>query len=105
MPGYVCGRGDDGQLGLQQPKDSPFTIVPFFSDKRIIQAASGSGHSLYLCDQNEVFTCGRDHGDSHCQYEPKRVDYFHTHGISVASIACGSYHSAAISTKGELYTW
>jgi len=110
MPVYVCGRGDDGQLGIVQSRDTPLTIVPYFANIRLSSVAVGSGHSLFLSVDGQVYAVGRGDdgrlglGDTLWRHEPQKINYFTDHGIIVENIACGSYHSCALS-NGTLYTW
>ena len=43
------------------------------------------------------------HGDQGWKYIPKPV--LALAGVVIRHVACGSYHTAAISVDGELYTW
>lgn len=43
------------------------------------------------------------HGDLEDQQVPKLIDALA--GIKVVKIACGSWHSAALTADGDLYTW
>lgn len=62
-----------------------------------------------LAADGEVFTWGRGddgrlgHGDNGWKYVPRRVDALR--GKCIKQITCGSYHTAAITDSGELYTW
>lgn len=43
------------------------------------------------------------HGDTGWKYVPKIVQALQ--GQMVVQVTCGSYHTAAVSENGELYTW
>lgn len=43
------------------------------------------------------------HGDTKDKNVPQRIDTFS--GRPVVEIACNAFHSAAVTTKGQLYTW
>ncbi len=111
MPIYVCGRGDDGQLGVQQSRDSPLTVLAALQHTRVAAVAVGSGHTLLLDEDGRVWSCGRGddgrlgHGDITWRFEPKLVDFFPARGLTVSSIGSGSYHSAALTREGRLFTW
>ena len=36
---------------------------------------------------------------------PRLVDYLVSYKVTVAYIACGQYHTAAVSNSGRLFTW
>ena len=36
---------------------------------------------------------------------PKKVDYFQKHGITIKKVHAGMYHTIAISTNDQVYTW
>ena len=58
---YVFGRGEDGQLGLgvRHDRDVPSELMKFASGGRVRQIALGSGHSLVLTCDGEVYATGR----------------------------------------------
>lgn len=73
------------------------------------QIACGSGHTVVLTGEGEVYTWGRGddgrlgHGDNGWKYVPRL-----THSLTgqvVTHVTCGSYHTAAVSSNGDLYTW
>jgi alpha-tubulin suppressor-like RCC1 family protein len=45
------------------------------------------------------------HGDIAPYFMPKRVSFFAENGLKVISIAAGNYHSVALCSDGNLYTW
>lgn len=71
--------------------------------------ACGSFHNLALSRSGRVFSWGTNdygqlgNGNTTYQVEPRPV-----HGmenIKVADISAGGWHSLALSTEGEVYTW
>mmetsp|Transcript_18157 Transcript_18157/g.23892 ORF Transcript_18157/g.23892 Transcript_18157/m.23892 type:complete len:547 (+) Transcript_18157:211-1851(+) len=107
---YSWGRGEDGQLGLGDTNDQDTPVaVDALRGKEVSQIACGSGHTVVLTEVGEVFTWGRGddgrlgHGDNGWKYVPRPVQALA--GKVVVQITCGSYHTAAVTEGGELYTW
>jgi RCC1 and BTB domain-containing protein len=81
------------------------------TDVRIVQVAAGSGHTAFLSADGVLYTCGRGddgrlgHGDAQWLYVPKPVEALKAARVRVRFVACGSYHTAAISTAGQLWTF
>ena len=58
---YACGRGDEGQLGLNgKVNRSVFERVglPMLSDARIVTASAGLYHSAAVTEDGALFTWG-----------------------------------------------
>lgn len=76
----------------------------------ITQVACGAAHSLAVNEWGQLFTWGsnlrgqlaKDGMDS-INVAPKLVKQLATKHI--VQIACGQYHSMALTNSGELYTW
>mmetsp|Transcript_18551 Transcript_18551/g.43383 ORF Transcript_18551/g.43383 Transcript_18551/m.43383 type:complete len:740 (+) Transcript_18551:274-2493(+) len=107
---YSWGRGEDGQLGIgdTSDQDTP-TYVDSLRGVGVKQIACGSGHTVVLTGEGEVYTWGRGddgrlgHGDNGWKYVPRL-----THSLAgqvITHVTCGSYHTAAVSSKGNLFTW
>jgi len=75
---FTWGRGEDGQLGLgdTSDQDEP-TYVDALRGVGVRQIACGSGHTVVLSTEGEVFTWGRGddgrlgHGDNGWKYVPR----------------------------------
>lgn len=84
-------------------------LIEALQERRIIQIACGSGHTVVLTDDGEVYTWGRGddgrlgHGDNGWKFVPRLVEELHDQKIR--QVTCGSYHTAAVTMSGELYTW
>ncbi|KAG9416335.1 hypothetical protein AC1031_000736 [Aphanomyces cochlioides] len=110
MTVYSWGRGEDGQLGLGDTSDQyrP-AIVEALSDKVVVQIACGSGHTVVLDNKGDVYTWGRGddgrlgHGDNGWKFVPRLVEALQNKQIK--QVTCGSYHTAAVTVSGDLYTW
>ncbi|KAL2717183.1 E3 ubiquitin-protein ligase HERC2 [Vespula squamosa] len=109
---YACGEGTNGRLGLGddsnvcEPK-----LIPFLSQYVIKKVAvhSGGKHALALTQDGKVFSWGEGedgklgHGNCVSLDKPRLIETLKSKRIR--DIACGSGHSAAIASNGELYTW
>lgn len=113
LDGLICftwGRGEDGQLGLgdTSDQDEP-TYVDSLRGVGVRQIACGSGHTVVLSTEGEVLTWGRGddgrlgHGDNGWKYVPRITQALA--GQVVVQVTCGSYHTAAVTGNGDLYTW
>lgn len=107
---FSWGRGEDGQLGLGDTSDQ---AEPQFLDAlrgvSVKQLACGSGHTCVLTQDGEIYTWGRGddgrlgHGDNGWKYVPRLVNALL--GQVVTLVTCGSYHTAAVTNNGALFTW
>jgi len=107
---FMWGRGEDGQLGLgdTSDQDEP-TYVDALRGVGVRQIACGSGHTVVLTTEGEVYTWGRGddgrlgHGDNGWKYVPRITQSLSGH--TVVQVTCGSYHTAAVTSNGDLWTW
>lgn len=73
------------------------------------QIACGVRHVALVTKQGEVFTWGEEaggrlgHGIEKDFCRPRLVEYLAI--TNVDFVACGQYHTCAVSTSGDLYTW
>ena len=71
--------------------------------------ACGDWHTAALTSDGVVYTWGRGghgqlgHGDTSRQITPKRVEALAR--TSVRALACGDWHTAALTSDGVVYTW
>jgi len=107
---YSWGRGEDGQLGIGDTSDQDIpTYVDSLRGVGVKQIACGSGHTVVLTGEGEVYTWGRGddgrlgHGDNGWKYVPRLT--ISLTGSVVVNVTCGSYHTAAVSSNGDLFTW
>lgn len=107
---FSWGRGEDGQLGLGDTSDQHEpTFLDALRGVAVRQLACGSGHTCILTQDGEVFSWGRGddgrlgHGDNGWKYVPRLINALS--GKVVTQITCGSYHTAAVTNNGELFTW
>lgn len=109
---YACGEGTNGRLGLghncnvSTPKQVP--VISQYVVKKVA-VHSGGKHALALTLDGKVFSWGEGedgklgHGNRLTLDKPKLIETLRSKRIR--DIACGSSHSAAITSSGELYTW
>lgn len=45
------------------------------------------------------------HGDKKHHFTPKKVEFFEKNNIKIKWVSAGLYHTCALATTGELYTW
>ncbi|XP_060526978.1 E3 ubiquitin-protein ligase HERC2 [Cylas formicarius] len=109
---YACGEGTNGRLGLGHSMNVPHPRpVPFLSQYVVKKVAvhSGGKHAMALTLDGKVFSWGEGedgklgHGNRLNLDKPKLVEALKSKKIR--DVACGSSHSAAITSGGELYTW
>ena len=107
---FCWGRGEDGQLGVgdTSAQDEP-VYVDSLRGIGVRDIACGSGHTVVLTCDGEIMSWGRGddgrlgHGDHNWKYVPRPV--LHLSGYVISQITCGSYHTAAVASSGELWTW
>lgn len=110
---YACGEAINGKLGLGLSTGSVSVprLLSSISQYVIKKVAvhSGGKHSLALTVDGKVFSWGE--GDDgklghfsriNCE-KPRLIEALKSK--RVRDIACGSSHSAAITSNGDLYTW
>ncbi|KAH9316924.1 hypothetical protein KI387_018693, partial [Taxus chinensis] len=117
---YVWGEGVwDGFLGggaekgASAPAANTDALLPkplesdFFLDVHHI--ACGIRHAALVTRQGEVFTWGEEsggqlgHGVASDVWQPRLVEALANN--SVDFVACGEYHTCAVTMTGELFTW
>ncbi|KAF1787776.1 Regulator of chromosome condensation 1/beta-lactamase-inhibitor protein II [Phytophthora cactorum] len=114
MTVYSWGRGEDGQLGLGDTSDQHRPVpIDALAERRIVQIACGSGHTVVLTGaffaRRRSIHMGRGddgrlgHGDNGWKFVPRLVEELR--GKNIRQVTCGSYHTAAVTVSGDLYTW
>ncbi|XP_072258440.1 E3 ubiquitin-protein ligase HERC2 [Pyxicephalus adspersus] len=110
---YACGEATNGRLGLgissgTVPIPRQMTALSNYVVKKVA-VHSGGRHAMALTVDGKIFSWGE--GDDgklghfsrmNCD-KPRLVEALKSKRIR--DIACGSSHSAAITSSGELYTW
>ena len=97
------------QLGLGcTTSESIPQVVRYFANMRVRLVGCSYYHSVVVCDNDEVYTFGRNdfgqlgHGDTTDKKHPHRVDSLL--GFTVATTACGQYHTMFGTSKGLAYS-
>jgi len=117
---YVWGEGTwDGVLGGSIEKDtnslvaSTDALLPKPLESALVldvhHIACGVRHAALVTRQGEVFTWGEEcggrlgHGICSDAWQPQLVEALANNGVDL--VACGEYHTCAVTVTGELYTW
>ncbi|KAH3779864.1 protein RCC2 homolog [Dreissena polymorpha] len=107
---YTFGRNEKGQLGLGHTNrvDIP-TVVDCLSECKVISAACGRNHTLFLTDKGVVYSCGDNKmgqlgigSQSEKVVSPQRISY---RGPPVRALACGGEFSMIADIRGNLYSF
>ena len=109
---FACGEGTNGRLGLGHCNNvavpRQLSALAQYVVKKVA-VHSGGKHAMALTVDGRVFSWGEgeDGKLGHCSRlssdRPRVVEALRNK--RVRDIACGSSHSAAITSSGELYTW
>lgn len=131
---HAWGAADAGRCGFSDttamPRDEdnwPYQPVPrlvmggALDGKKIIAVACGENHSLVVTSLGELLAWGSLHmgrcgfaeiiglptDDENHPYQPtpRKVVGGGLDGKRVAHVACGTFHSLAVTEVGELFTW
>ena len=114
---FACGSNSHGQLGFahdeyadtdpiaQQP-----TLVNALAGTRVVGAAAGFSHALFLSRPGGVLSCGAGecgqcgHGDEQATYSVSVVSALAS--VPCLALAAGNYHSVALAKDdGGVYAW
>jgi len=131
---YAWGAADAGRCGFADTADMPcdednwpYQPVPrlvmggALDGRKVVVVACGENHSLVVTSNGELFAWGSLHmgrcgfadvyglpiDDENNPYQPipRRVTGSALDGYRVASVACGTFHSLAVTETGELFGW
>ena len=109
---YACGEGTNGRLGLGHCNNVSLPRQLSALSQYVVKKVavhSGGKHAMALTVDGRVFSWGEgeDGKLGHCSRQsvekPRIVEALRNK--KVRDIACGSSHSAAITSSGELFTW
>jgi len=104
------GRNDRGQLGTgdTNTRATP-TLVESLKDHRIVDAACGKGHTLFLTDKGVVYGCGDNKmgqlgqgNQTQSVLTPTRISYT---GKPIIKMACGGEFSLIVDAFGGLHSF
>ncbi|OIV95703.1 hypothetical protein TanjilG_01497 [Lupinus angustifolius] len=113
----VWGGGIGGPLGIGNERfvdqHGIYSLVPKLLESTMMldvqNIALGGKHAVLVTKQGEVFCWGQGKWGRLGQKididisSPKIVDSLN--GIHVKNVACGEYHTCALTDSGEVYTW
>uniref|UniRef100_A0A669PYQ2 HECT-type E3 ubiquitin transferase n=1 Tax=Phasianus colchicus TaxID=9054 RepID=A0A669PYQ2_PHACC len=104
---YTCGCNDLGQLGHEKARKRP-EHVGALDAQNIVAVSCGEAHTLALNDKGQVYAWGLAAdgqlglpGTEECI----RVPRLKTIKIQIVQVACGYYHSLALSKGSEVFSW
>ncbi|KAL3828230.1 hypothetical protein ACJIZ3_017032 [Penstemon smallii] len=117
---YIWGEGTgDGVMGggLHRVEGSSGikmdSLLPKALESAVVldvqNIACGGQHSVLVTKQGEIFSWGEEsggrlgHGVDSDVLHPKLIDSLSNSNIEL--VACGEYHSCAVTLSGDLYTW
>ncbi|XP_068089276.1 probable E3 ubiquitin-protein ligase HERC6 isoform X2 [Hyperolius riggenbachi] len=104
-----CGQNPCGQLGRKSASTS-LDPIHALEAQTIVDLSSGLNHSVAICSEGNIFTWGEGlHGQlgsgklPHQSPVPRRITGFSD--IKVIQVACGHYHTLALSEDSSVYSW
>lgn len=117
---FIWGEGTgDGILGGGTHRSGSFfgekmdSLVPKALESAVLldvqTIAFGDKHAVLVTKQGEVFSWGEElggrlgHGIDSDVSHPKLLDCLKNSNVEL--VACGEYHSCAVTLSGEMYTW
>ena len=103
------GANDYGQLGQSESEKKPGQIRTLSEHRNVSMAACGARHSIFLTTNLQVYVCGDNSmgqlgvGDR----EPRRIPRLlpRLQQESVIQVACGKFHSLALTQESVVYAW
>ena len=109
---FILGTNDGEVLGLGDQAIDKF--VPHPTELKVdnvtwAQIAYEFLYAAAISSNGEVFTWGHGwtyvlgHGDQYDRKVPTRVEGLS--GETIVKVACGTFHMAAVSITGKLFTW
>ncbi|XP_031204184.1 probable E3 ubiquitin-protein ligase HERC4 isoform X7 [Mastomys coucha] len=106
---YTCGCNDLGQLGHEKSRKKPEQVVALDA-QNIVAVSCGEAHTLALNDKGQVYAWGLDsdgqlglQGSEECIRVPRNIKSLSD--IQIVQVACGYYHSLALSKASEVFCW
>ncbi|KAI4311319.1 hypothetical protein MLD38_036225 [Melastoma candidum] len=110
---FTWGKESGGRLGHGVERDySRPHLVEFLAITNVDSVACGEYHTCVISTLGDLFTWGDGahnagilgHGSSTSHWIPKRVTGT-LEGLQVLSIACGTWHTALVTSNGKLFTF
>jgi alpha-tubulin suppressor-like RCC1 family protein len=109
---FTWGAGENGRLGLGDVEDrhSPARVVGL-SDHPVHEVFAGSVHTCVLTRSGDVFSFGKFEYTGHGELGgddvllPRRLDAFGTSTVTQISVGPGGYHTIALTSDRQVFTW
>ncbi|KAK2636239.1 hypothetical protein Ddye_031031 [Dipteronia dyeriana] len=101
---HRVGNSSIPKVDALLPKELESTVV-----LDVHNIACGSRHAVIVNKQGEIFSWGEEsegrlgHGIEADIPQPKLIETLS--GMNVELVACGEYHTCAVTGSGDLYTW
>lgn len=112
---YAFGWGEWGQNGIGSGGGNSLTdlevcptpkLLESLLGKHVVQIAQGWSHTAVLLESGELLQYGNRIGTGlNEDYLQPTLTPGLTEKISIVSLACGAFHSAALTERGTVYTW
>ncbi|XP_056147234.1 probable E3 ubiquitin-protein ligase HERC4 [Lampris incognitus] len=106
---YTCGCNDLGQLGHEKSRKKPEQVVALDA-QNIVAVSCGEAHTLALNDKGQVFSWGLGsdgqlglNNFEECIRVPRNIKSLSD--VQIAQVACGYWHSLALSKGGQVFCW
>ncbi|XP_053991691.1 uncharacterized protein LOC128883402 isoform X2 [Hylaeus volcanicus] len=107
---YSWGHPGNGRLGLGHLRSVIVpTLIEASCDREIVFVSAGEAHSASIDKVGIVYTWGAGsygrlgHGDDTDMHIPRKIESFG--GQSIVQVACGTFHTMAVSRDGKLFSW
>ncbi|KAK7362262.1 hypothetical protein VNO77_04372 [Canavalia gladiata] len=117
---FIWGEGiSDGILGGgvhrvgTLPSSEMDAFLPKILESKVVldvhSIGCGYKHAVLVTKQGEIFSWGEEsggrlgHGVEVDVFHPKLIDTLS--GMNIELVACGEYHTCAVTYSGDLYTW
>eukprot|EP00945_MAST-04E_sp_MAST-4E-sp1_P007226 g7226.t1 len=109
---FTWGSGDMGKLGhgrVTRPQILPRTVRGALKKENVVSLSLGMSHSAAVTNNGQVFIWGGGWfgrlglGNSDNVYTPMKLEALDY--MFIVQVSCGGYHTMAVTTEGEVYTW
>jgi len=108
---YTWGDKENGVVGHGEIEGHQYTprIVDAVRDIKMVGISACGFHTAALSEGGSIWTWGEGkfgrlgHGSERNVQQPKLVEAMN--GVKAAKVACGGFHTAAITVDGKVYTW
>ncbi|XP_073066819.1 uncharacterized protein [Primulina eburnea] len=108
---FTWGSNREGQLGYTSVDTQPTPRRVSSLKARIVAVAAANKHTVVVSEAGEIYTWGCNKegqlgygtSNSASNYTPRVVEYLK--GKSFSRVAAAKYHSIALGSDGEVFTW